>query len=90
MSNLKTPYAIEYLRPDGWWEAGEHARFDTWTEALEAAEAHDWGSSAWRVVLAREGEADGPRDEAKDPVAMVYHTQARAENVSQSEPGSFS
>jgi len=41
-------YAIVYLRPDGWWSAGEG-----W-ESIEAARAdaqkHEWNGRAWGIV----------------------------------------
>lgn len=38
-------WAIIYLRPDGWWHAGDG--FESEAEAREAAESHNWGSAPW-------------------------------------------
>jgi len=45
-------YAIVYLRPDGWWLAGDG--FADEPAAQSAGEAHDWQGSQWRVVPANE------------------------------------
>jgi hypothetical protein len=41
-------YAIVYLRPDGWWLAGDG--FDDEAEAQAAGEKHDWRGSTWKTI----------------------------------------
>lgn len=41
-------WALVYLRPDGWWEAGRG--WDTLHDARDDGIAHDWKGSDWGIV----------------------------------------
>jgi hypothetical protein len=41
-------FAIVYLRPDGWWEAGRG--WDTLADAKSDGEDHDWRGGEWGIV----------------------------------------
>jgi hypothetical protein len=41
-------WALVYLRPDGWWEAGRG--WDTLHDAREGGKAHTWHGSKWGIV----------------------------------------
>lgn len=52
-----TEYAIEYLRPDGWWEAGRG--WDSRADAEGDGGDHNWEGTTWRVVEAPEKPREG-------------------------------
>lgn len=41
-------WALVYLRPDGWWEAGRG--WDLLADARNDGESHDWKGSSWGIV----------------------------------------
>ena len=47
MSETKI-FAIVYLRPDGWWEAGRG--WDNIEDAKRDGEAHDWRGTHWGII----------------------------------------
>lgn len=68
-------YSIVYLRPDGWWEAGNG--WDTVDEAREDGRLHEWRHTKWAIVPTEiVEEIDGDRrmpimwepDEIEEPV----------------------
>jgi hypothetical protein len=41
-------WALVYLRPDGWWEAGRG--WDTLHDAREDGKTHAWHGTSWGIV----------------------------------------
>lgn len=49
----KREYAIRYLRPDGWWVAGEG--WDNYWDCRAAANEHDWRGSQHKIAVVGKG-----------------------------------
>jgi hypothetical protein len=56
-------WALVYLRPDGWWEAGRG--WVTLHDAERDGKAHEWHGTSWAIVNIPEGmhEIEAARDE---------------------------
>lgn len=61
----KDSYAIMYMRPDGWWIAGEG--WDDESEAVKAMNDHDWNGSEHKVIPVGSKEYEEAKEvEARD------------------------
>lgn len=67
-------FAIVYLRPDGWWEAGRS--WDSFAGALKDGEDHEWNGSAWGIVMLDD---NAPKIEAAAQQDIVFTAVFKSE-----------
>ena len=69
-------WALVWLRPDGWWEAGRG--WDTLHDARKEGEAHDWKGADWGIIKIPD---DAPKIEARLELVFAAMFRKSTEEV---------